>query len=203
MENANNTSLQVAAAAIEVKELAKILAIQTHGQGVDGEVPAMEIELDRARLNIGQNRRPLIEFLAGADKVDLLGCVNLASVALCGNRRMVMPWRLKVDKSCLDCLIDLWAECPLRRTKPIVAVDVAPKTPAQSRGQSNRVAFDHDVDVGRTLAQEQVSHQTTDEVDGHLQVRSAIANDAHKCPQRLRKRGGQQLARASELPLGL
>ena len=69
MQHAHQPGLQIAQAAPVIVEVAVMAAIQAKGDGVDGEVAAVQIELDAAAFDGGQGGWVIIELLTGADQI--------------------------------------------------------------------------------------------------------------------------------------
>ncbi len=73
VENADATSVQVVESAVEVEQFAPIVGIEADGEGVDGEVAPMQIELDAAALHGGQHSWRRVELSSGRHEVEMGG----------------------------------------------------------------------------------------------------------------------------------
>src|SRR3989441_6024779 len=71
VEDADDLVFEIAQAAIEIHELAEAAHVQADGQRVDGEVPAVEVVLDRTRFDRGQGGRVNVGFAPGGGHVQL------------------------------------------------------------------------------------------------------------------------------------
>ena len=172
-------------------------AVEAHGQGVDGEVAAVQVELDRPRLHVGQGRWPAVELLARRHKVDLrrpgqLGHVGIRRVGVRHPRLPGVQHGQHIFRRGADRRVHLPRERPLGRAKALVAVQLAAETGAQFADEADGIPLNDDVEVGRRLPQQQVAHQPPNEVDGHLQPRRRLADHQHQRPQ-LRREGASQL----------
>ena len=72
VQHADDAVLDVLLAAEEVHEAAKGGRAEVDGQGIDGEVPAVEVHLERREFHDGQGGRVFIVFEPGRGHVDLL-----------------------------------------------------------------------------------------------------------------------------------
>src|SRR3990172_2973086 len=71
VKGADESVAQVALAAPEVEHVAESAAVEAEGEGVDGEVAAVQVEFDAGVFNFGQGRGLGVEFGAGRDEVEM------------------------------------------------------------------------------------------------------------------------------------
>ena len=72
MEDSDAPGLEVLAAAERVDEPAEVLALQGDRHGVDREVAAVQVLVDRPRLDRGEHRRGVVRLAARGHDVDAL-----------------------------------------------------------------------------------------------------------------------------------
>ncbi len=147
MEHTDDPPPQIAPSAVEIEQLADVIAIQTDSQGIDREVAPVQVELDRARLHIGQRRRPFVELLARRDEIDLQSRGYLLRRAKLNRRQLIIAIQLVGSQRAHDGIIGSLIRKPLGRTETIMAVNLATELSAQFISQTNSVTFHHNIDI--------------------------------------------------------
>ena len=138
VQNPDHAVPDVLLAAEEVDDLAHGLAVEPYGQGVDGEVAAVEIHLDAGVLHRGQGRRRLIVLEAGRGHVHTL----LLSAGS--------------------------GEDDHAGEEFFVHAHAAAEDAGEGPGEADAVAFHHKVDVVVGRFQKQVAHEAAHDVDRRL-----------------------------------
>ena len=82
VKHPDRSVLDVPSSAEKIQQLAEVIRIEAHGQGVHGEIPAIHIQLDGTEFDGGQGRRAFVVFRASG------GDVHLESVGKDKNGRL-------------------------------------------------------------------------------------------------------------------
>src|SRR5690606_25125365 len=75
VEDANDSLLEVVDAAPEIEQFSPAIWVEAERQGVDGEITAVEVELDAAVLDRGEDAGRRVKLRARSDEVQVGGQV--------------------------------------------------------------------------------------------------------------------------------
>jgi hypothetical protein len=140
MEDTNQTPIQILHSPPIVAKFPEVTPVQAEGQGVDREIPTGDILLNSPRLYAGQGPGLSVAFPPRSDQVQE-GCRASFHLAL-------------------------WV--PFGSLETRVHDEPTPVFVLQGRSESNRIPFHNQVKILTLPAKEQITYETTYEVDRHI-----------------------------------
>ena len=133
MQHANFLLFEVTVASPKIEDLTEMTAVKPQGEGVNREIPAMQVHFDAAAFHNGQRCGLVVELGAGSDQVEVFGEVI--------GVEPVNPGRI-------DPVLQVFpVEDPFRSAKAFVRHKTTAKLMHEMFRERHRVTFNHDVKI--------------------------------------------------------